>query len=170
LAASSGLAENQLKQALRHATEHKVLLSLKVETDKRSEEIFFINDSGGRKALESIQQGGVGGLHPVLHHDDVGGKAEIANIFRLYEENIGLLTPMIAEELREAERLYPWDWIESAFREAVTLNKRNWKYISRILERWATEGKDDGKTGRYSAKRADREKYVRGKYGHLVKR
>ena len=29
------------------------------------------------------------------------------NIFTMYEENIGLLTPMIAEELRDAEKTYP---------------------------------------------------------------
>ena len=51
---------------------------------------------------------------------------------------------MVAEELREAERTYPPNWIEDAFREAVELNKRNWRYIRRILERWAAEGKDDG--------------------------
>ena len=76
---------------------------------------------------------------------------------------------MIAEELKEAEKLYPAEWIESAFKEAVTLNKRSWRYIARILERWAIEGKDDGKPGRDFKKEDDREKYIRGKYGHMVK-
>jgi DNA replication protein len=91
------------------------------------------------------------------------------NIYTLYEQNIGMITPMIAEELKEAERLYPPQWIEEAFREAVTLNKRSWRYIARILERWASEGKDSGEHKR-DIKKDGPDKYVKGKYGHLVKR
>jgi DNA replication protein len=98
-----------------------------------------------------------------------GGEAPAANIFALYEQNVGLITPMIAEELKEAERLYPPQWIEDAFKEAVTLNKRSWKYIARILERWASEGKDSGEYKR-DTKKDGPDKYVKGKYGHLVKR
>ena len=69
-------------------------------------------------------------------------QAQRPNIFVLYEQNIGPLTPLLAEELMEAEDTYPAAWIEDAFREAVELNKRSWRYIQRILERWAAEGKD----------------------------
>jgi DnaD/phage-associated family protein len=54
------------------------------------------------------------------------------NVFQLYEENVGPLTPMLAEELRDAEQHYPFAWLEDAFREAVALNRRNWRYIRRI--------------------------------------
>ena len=91
------------------------------------------------------------------------------NIFALYEQNIGIITPMIAEELKEADRFYPPQWIEEAFREAVTLNKRSWKYIARILERWASEGKDSGEHKR-DVKKDGSDKYIKGRYGHLVKR
>jgi DNA replication protein len=91
------------------------------------------------------------------------------NIFALYEQNIGIITPMIAEELKEADKLYPPRWIEEAFREAVTLNKRSWKYIARILERWASEGKDSGEYRR-DIKKDGPDKYIKGRYGHLVKR
>jgi DNA replication protein len=91
------------------------------------------------------------------------------NIFALYEQNIGIITPMIAEELKEANKLYPPQWVEDAFKEAVTLNKRSWKYIARILERWASEGKDSGEHRR-SIKKVDPDKYIKGRYGHLVKR
>jgi DNA replication protein len=72
------------------------------------------------------------------------------NIFILYEANIGIITPLLAEELKDAEKTYPAEWIEPAFKEAVEHNKRNWRYISRILERWTTEGRGShGKPGRY---------------------
>jgi DNA replication protein len=63
------------------------------------------------------------------------------NIFVLYEQNIGLLSPLIADQLRDAASIYPQEWIEAAFREAVQYNKRSWKYISAILRRWETEGR-----------------------------
>ena len=91
------------------------------------------------------------------------------SIFSLYEQNIGMITPMIAEELKEAEKLYPEEWIKQAFKEAVVLNKRSWRYISRILEHWASEGKEGGKSRR-SFKQGDPDKYIKGKYGHLVQR
>ena len=68
-------------------------------------------------------------------------QVERPNIFVLYEQNIGLLTPLIASQLEDAADQYPADWIEAAFSEAVQRNKRNWKYISAILRRWETEGR-----------------------------
>lgn len=66
---------------------------------------------------------------------------ERPNIFVLYEQNIGLLTPSIAEKLRDAHYQYPSEWIEAAFQRALQYNKRSWDYISAILKRWGTEGR-----------------------------
>ena len=79
-----------------------------------------------------------------------------------------MLTPMIADELREAEKIYPENWIRDAVREAVSLNKRNWRYIERILENWAAEGRKDG-TYRGNPKTGP-DKFSRQKYDHLVQR
>ena len=49
---------------------------------------------------------------------------ERPNIFTLYEQNIGLLTPLIADQLRDMEKSYPPDWIDEAFTIAVGRNKR----------------------------------------------
>jgi DnaD/phage-associated family protein len=68
-------------------------------------------------------------------------EVERPNIFVLYEQNIGLLSPLIAEELKDAADHFPMDWIEAAFREAVQHNKRKWSYIRAILRRWETEGR-----------------------------
>jgi len=62
------------------------------------------------------------------------------NIFVLYEQNIGLLSLLLADELKYAADHYPAEWIEAAFREAVVHNKRKWSYICAILSRWETEG------------------------------
>ncbi len=94
---------------------------------------------------------------------------ERPSVYALYEQNIGLLTPILAERLQEAEGRYPAEWIESAFEEAVTNNKRNWRYIERILERWAAEGKASGKNGGPAERSLDPDKYTKGKYAFLFR-
>jgi len=89
------------------------------------------------------------------------------DIFGCYEQNIGMLTPLIADELKEAEKNYPAHWIVEAIREAALNNKRNWRYISRILERWLSEGKNDG-THRQNYSPDDPAKYTTGKYQQFV--
>ena len=66
---------------------------------------------------------------------------ERPNIFRLYEQNVGPLTPLIADHLVRALETWPADWIEDAVAEAVAYNKRSWRYIQRILEGWQSEGR-----------------------------
>ena len=92
------------------------------------------------------------------------------NIFRLYEENIGPLTPLIAETLGEAEDTYPAEWIEDAIRIAVQSNKRTWRYVAAILERWQREGRHDKKEP--SKDRSDTEephrKYVEGQFSDFI--
>jgi DNA replication protein len=161
--------EDVLREALRQTVQHGIMLHVRIDREGQPEDTYFINNEAGRDAVSKIEQGK---LPSLVLSSRKGGEAEIKplpNIFSLYEQNIGMLTPLIADQLQEAERLYPADWIECAFKEAAALNKHSWKYILRILERWAIEGKDDGKSGRYSEKESDREKYIRGKYGHMVK-
>ena len=81
------------------------------------------------------------------------GAAAPPTIFALYEENIGALTPMIADELRDAEKEYPVGWVEDAIREAASSNARSWRYIAAVLERWRKVGKGTkahGKSGRHT--------------------
>ena len=166
---ASGLAkEETLREALQRAVQHGIMLIVKIDRDGQPEDVYFINNDAGREAVRKIEQGQIPHLSPAPAQDD--GKTPVPrDIFSLYERNVGMLTPLIAEQLQEAERLYPSDWIEAAFKEAASLNKRSWKYILRILERWSIEGKDDGKFRGDTEKKTDREKYIRGKYGHMVK-
>lgn len=65
---------------------------------------------------------------------------DIGGIYREYESNFGALTPLIAERLGDLADHYPRDWISAAFREAVTHEARNLKYVEAILKRWKREG------------------------------
>lgn len=83
------------------------------------------------------------------------GDSETRNIFRVYEENIGALTPIISEILANAEKDYGIVWVIDAITLAVKNKKRNWRYCETILARWREEGKDDGE-GKPAPKEAKR--------------
>ncbi|MBI4299344.1 MAG: DnaD domain protein [Chloroflexi bacterium] len=159
LKATSAEREAVVKKALAMAVERGTLISGSFSREGSIEILYLLNTETDRRTLAGMEKGEqTPGPWPKA--EPWQGTEERPNVFRLYEENIGVLTPVIAEELREAEQIYPPAWIEEALKEAVALNKRSWRYISRILERWATEGKDDGKLGRHSAA-TDREAYLR---------
>lgn len=69
--------------------------------------------------------------------------ADPPTAFFLYEQNIGPLTPLIADRITRAMDAYPQSWIEDAIEEAVTYNRRSWRYIERILETWSQQGRAD---------------------------
>ncbi|MDP9309387.1 MAG: DnaD domain protein [Chloroflexota bacterium] len=86
-------------------------------------------------------------------------------IFRLYEQNIGVLTPMLTEELKEAQERYPAAWLEDAIREAVRSNKRSWRYIRAVLNRWATNGRGP----LVVTPDEDPSKYISGELSDIIK-
>lgn len=157
-----------LAAALDAAVRRGTLLKVTVDRNGQEVDLYFLNTEIDRTAVERLRRREME-LPGVVVSASPAEPAEKRNIFALYEASIGLLTPMIAEELKEAEKLYPEQWVEDAFREAVSLNKRSWRYVARILERWSREGKDHGKTERHT-ETADPDKYFRGKYGRLVNR
>lgn len=95
---------------------------------------------------------------------------ERPSIFSMYEQNIGLVTPIIADRLVEAIEHYPETWIEDAISEAVAYNRRSWRYIQRILENWATEGRTDETDRGGTARDSRRTRQLHGKYAHLFGR
>lgn len=159
LASDSEQAELALDDALAKAIQRGSLLQADIAVGEDIETYYFLNSAKGRAAVQAIQAGqwvpGTAAGAEVEEPGAVGLHPEPPNIFRLYEENIGPLTPIIAESLGEAEDTYPTSWIEEAFQIAVERNARNWRYIEAILKRWQEEGRnaqedrrDSQKTGR----------------------
>jgi DNA replication protein len=131
---------------------------LKVEHE--AEMIYFLNSPRGRAAANAFLHG---------EHKAVGAAAipfERPNIFRLYEENIGPLTPLIADALKDAEETYSAEWISETIELAVKHNKRSWKYCEAILKRWKEEGRGEKQDRRDTEK--DRDKYIKGEYADYI--
>jgi DNA replication protein len=161
-------AAEVLRRSLQMASQRGTFIHIAVEKDGVAEDIYLLNTEADRKTVARIESGELKleGLKAV-ERESVALE-EPPEIFAMYEQNIGMLTPLIADELREAEKLYPESWLRDAIKEAAALNKRNIRYITRILERWSSEGKIDGTYQRVS--KTDPDKYIKGKYGHMVRR
>ena len=139
-----GAGEGALERGLELSVWRGTLLRAKTRTGDREDELFVVNSPANRKALESLA-----GRDLRLDESLAGEpQAKGSEIFALYEQNIRPITPLIAEELAEAEKTYSPDWIRDAFHEAVSLNKPNWRYVASILRRWEAEGRHDEKSGR----------------------
>ncbi len=156
-------AIQRTKAALERAVERGTLLVTTVAGVDGEEMLYVLNTPRGRAALQAIQ---AGEFQFGDRETPVVLIGERANIFALYEQNIGPLTPLIGDILRQAERDYPLAWIKEAIQIAVEQNKRSWKYIEAILRRWQAEGKSSGTTKQPT--QADRYRYIQGKYADHV--
>ena len=130
--AALGLPMEQLKPALDRAVEHGILLRA-----GRGKAIwYFLNSPRGRAGARALSEGKTIGASDVASLP-----LERLNVFRLYEENIGPLTPLIADALKDAEVTYSPEWVADAIELAVRNNKRSWSYSQAILKRWKEEGR-----------------------------
>jgi DNA replication protein len=157
------------RKALKMATERGTFIHMVLDRNGASEDVYFLNTESNRQTVAKIRNGELRLSGLKAEGQAYVEAEEQPDIYTLYEQNIGMLTPMIADELREAEKLYPQNWIAEAIKEAVNQNKRKWSYISAILEHWSAEGKSDGTYQRHP-KKTDPDKYIKGKYGHMVRR
>ncbi len=170
LKADGGEPDAGLQAALDKVIDRGTFLRMDVASEHGDEVLFFLNSPADRDVMAKIQSGqiAVPKLTPKLPASVVAGE-DRPDVFGLYEDNIGLLTPIVADELRAARNVYSDSWIQDAIKEAARQNKRRWSYISAILERWGTEGRTDG-AYRGDNKKADPDKFIKGKYGHMVQR
>ena len=159
--------------ALRMAVDRGTLLAVAVADGAGQDVCYLLNTRANERIVQQIVAGErtLGELGPAPAPREQSTVRERLTIYELYEQNIGLLTPLLAEELREAVATFPAAWIEDAFREAVGQNKRNWRYVRRILESWASRGRGTGGATwrRPEAPQASGD-YLETRYGRLLPR
>ena len=154
----------RIRQGLRLAVTRGTFLTIQLPDTGT---VFLLNTEADRRAVTKLSAAEI--YRDIDHKqiDDVP-KLEKPNIFSLYEDSIGSLAPLLAEELKEAEGRYPETWLREAFTIAVAENKRSWRYVTGILRRWTAEGKEskggagrgeNGKPGRHT-EADNRQKYL----------
>ena len=162
LAKSGPEVDETLTRTLQKAEARGTLLHLVTEDE---DDLYFFNTAESRRAVEMLERGELELDKKVRRAEPVA--VEVTNIFKLYEQNIGAMTPLIIEELKEAELEYPPDVIEDAFRIANENNVRKWSYVRAILEDWTRKGKHET-TGRDSQQQ--RKPVIQGKFADVKRR
>ena len=158
----SATAREALDRALAKALARGTLLTAEVEEACETERYYLAADESGKQLQRRIQAG--------EWRRSADGDIELLparpSVYALYEENIGVLTPMIAESLKEAQASYPIEWIEEAMRYAVERNARSWRYIRKVLEAWQQEGRSREESERHPG---GPRKYTSGKRKNFIK-
>ncbi len=166
LANLAGEGGEPLDRGLALAVERGSLLRVEARGDGRSEELYLLATPHNRRAAQELAGAELRLDEPLPAATPV----QPPNIFALYEENVGGITPLIADDLKDAEERYPPQWMEAAFREAVAMNKRSWRYIHSILKRWEAEGPDYEEAGRDPKADWLERRYDRGKSAQRTRR
>jgi len=136
--------DERITRGLELAVARGTILRLEVGSGRRPAIWYYVNTPLNRSTVSAMERGAIPA--PAATWEDETPpevRVERPNAFRLYEQNIGPLTPLIADQITQAIEEYPADWIEDAIAESVTYNRRNWRYITRILESWSTSGRGD---------------------------
>ena len=146
LAALQGMGGNpqeHVQHALALAVTRGTLL--RQSNEDASERFYLLNTDANRRAVARRSEAFAHtvGAPAIPEAGETRARAEAGgnSIYDLYENNIGTIGPLMAQQLAEAEERYPPRWIEEAFSAAIVENKRSWRYIAGILRRWAAEGR-----------------------------
>jgi DnaD/phage-associated family protein len=141
---SANEPDNRIATGLELAVGRGVLVRFRT-VDRRDERVWYVIATPvARQSVERMVSGSMPPPASLWHGDHAPRvEPERPTIFRLYEQNVGLLSPLIAEQLVRALEKYPREWIEDAIGEAAAYNKRSLRYIQRILQNWAANGRGD---------------------------
>jgi len=153
-----GLDKDEVAAGLEKAIQRGSILKAAHDADV----FYFLNSPRGRAAAEAFSKGNWRESARIM----ASVLVERPNVFKLYEENIGPLTPMIADMLKDAEETYSDEWVAEAMEIAVTRNVRNWKYVEAILKRWKEKGKDERRDQENAIKGS--EKYSRSEFDEYL--
>jgi DnaD/phage-associated family protein len=143
-----GITVDEIRSGLLKAVQRGSLLKSVHESDV----FYFLNSPRGRAAAKAFSEGNWRDSGKIM-----SAPLERPNVFKLYEQNIGPLTPMIADALKDAENTFSAEWIAEAIGLAVKNNKRNWKYAEAILKRWKEEGRAEKQDRRGDKKSRQRD-------------
>ncbi len=150
----------EIEDAMNGGARRGIFAKANVTTASGRIALFVLNQESHRAALRRAMAGEI--ALPAGDDEWAVGPGRVKtrpNVFDLYEQEIGMITPVVADELKAAEAEYPEEWIQTAVREAALSGRRSWPYVRAILRRWNKEGKSDGKFGR-NTKARDPRRYI----------
>jgi hypothetical protein len=159
----------ELTRGLELALTRGTLLAVRPIADDDPRRWYTLNTASGRQLVGALEAGQQSLAAVASSVEALPVVEERPNIFRLYERHIAVLTPLVAQQLAEAATDYPAGWIVDAFSEAVARDRRSWRFIRHLLDRWSSEGREHATHRRHTARPLDPNKYTKGKYADLFR-
>ncbi len=153
-----------LKTNLKNLSELGIIFLVDTGLPDKPDTLIFLNSSKGRAAIQAYQNGQLS-----VEGNIIGNSAwenSKPSLFTLYEDNIGPLTPIIADAIIDAENDYPERWISEAINLSAKRNIRNWNYINAILKKWRQNGRDESVEA--EGEKPDYKKYSDGEFADLI--
>ena len=148
-----------LEDALEKALVRNSLLGLELSgaNSETSDKALFLNTEAGRRLRASMQATGSAvrgdGVVPAV------ARLSEAEPFRIYHQNFGLLTPVLADQLQNLIEDFPLSWVCEAMEIAVGRNIKALSYVKAILNRWEREARESGKADGFPRPREPMEPY-----------
>ena len=119
------------------------------------------------RAAESVVES-----ESVYESESAVASASAQSVFRVYEEEIGALTPLIAQSLEDDVLEHGESWVCEALRIASQNGKRSYAYAAAILKRWKVDGYGTElvkkKGGREQPPVHNGNDYISGKYADFI--
>jgi DNA replication protein len=136
-------AQQRTHRAVDRAVTNGSLLRITIGMPAERESYMMPATAEARLRVERLRAGDPGTAIEMGISSDAQVSVYRPNVFAFYEQHLGPLTPLVADQLRDAERSYPRLWIEEAIVAAADSNSRSWRYIETILTRWEETGVPD---------------------------
>jgi DnaD/phage-associated family protein len=90
-------------------------------------------------------------------------------LFSFYENKIGSLTPIMADAIEQAEKMFSPKWVADAIELASNNGARHWNYCEAVLRRWKQEGRAERPGKKQTvAQSGDYGKYITPEYADLL--
>ena len=126
----------------RPASQASRLVDQQTSQASRPELVKQVDPTNKDKERTTKQTTGGGGSESADIPDDVS----FGEVAKVYQNEIGLYSVVIADMMAEDYRTYGGQWIIDAIKVAVAANKRKYNYVRGVLRRWHTEGRQDEQT------------------------
>lgn len=146
-------AERRAQRAIDRAVANGSLLRVAVDSGTGPASYVFPATTAARTLVERLRAGDPRAARVTGLPADAPVSVYRPNVFAFYEQHLGPLTPLVADQLRDAERSYPRLWIEEAIVAAADSNTRSWRYIETVLARWEETGAPSRATTRQPGER-----------------
>lgn len=91
-----------------------------------------------------------------LNSSSGGEISKKPNVFSVYESEIGIITPLVAERLKMDADDYSENWVIDAINVASKNNIRKLSYIEGVLKSWHAQGKNNGERRAPPISKADK--------------